>query len=191
MKRSAAALAGATGAISVVTAINRLGGLDVRTLAATPQAIADGRIWLLLTSASLADKPAVASILGFFVVGLATLVLCGARVVWLSAALGHVGSALVVYLAITTAHRVVTTPDYGTSAMIAAWIGAIAYIGWRRGLRVGSIGLVLGAAAIGWLCKGNLTILDTEHAFALFFGAAAAGFVPSLRFNPAAPSPTT
>lgn len=203
MKRNAAALAGMTGAISVVTVVNRLGAIDVRTLAASPQQLADGRVWLLLTSAVLADKPAVASILGFLVVGLAALALCGGRVLWISALLGHVGAAVVVYLGIGLIRDVhhgayqgaVTYPDYGTSAMIAAWVGAVAYTAWVRRRRAPALALVAAAAAIGWLCKGSLTVLDTEHAFALVFGAAAAGFVPTFRLLPAgkpqAASPTT
>jgi hypothetical protein len=174
VKRSAAALAGATGAISAVTVANRLGAFDVRTLAATPQSVADGRVWLLLTSTLLADKPAVASIAGFLVVGLAALALCGGRAVWVSALIGHIGSALLVYLGIALTHRVVTDLDYGTSAIIAAWIGAIAAVAWSHGRRRGAVALVVASAFVGWLCKNQLTILDAEHAFALAAGAAVA-----------------
>ncbi len=181
MKRSAAALTGMTGAISVVTIANRLGAIDVRTLASTPQQVADGRVWLLVTSAVVADKPAAASILGFLVVGLAALVLCGGRVVLLSALLGHVGSAVFVYVALALAHRSVVDLDYGTSAIIAAWIGAIAAVSWRSGRRRDAVLLVAASAVVGWLCKSDLTILDAEHAFALVAGIAVAGqTVPAL-----------
>ena len=203
MRRSALTLTCATGAISVVTAANRLGAFDVRTFASSPQQLADGRVWLLLTSAALADKPAVASILGFLVVGLVALAVCGSRVVWVSALLGHVGATLTVYLGVGLIRDLssgayqgaVTYPDYGTSAIIAAWIGAVAFVAWRRRLRGAAVALVLVAAAIGWLCKNELTILDTEHAFALLFGAASARFAPAARLprlvRRPAPSPTT
>ena len=189
MKRDAAALAGLTGVISVVTVVNRLGAIDVRSLAATPAQLADGRVWLLATSAVLADKPAAASILGFLAVGGAALALCGGRVLWISALLGQVGATLAVYLGIALvrlAHHgaydgAITHPDYGTSAIIAAWIGAIAAVAWRHRRRREAALLVLAAAAIGWLCKNQLTILDAEHAFALVAGMATAGqTVPAL-----------
>jgi hypothetical protein len=203
MNRSATALAGLTGTTTAATIANRLGTLDVRTLASSPQAFADGRVWLLLTSAILADRPAAASILGFFVVGLAALAICGSRILWLSALLGHVGSAVVVYLGIglirDVAHGAyqgaVAYPDYGTSAIIAAWIGAIAFVAWRNGLRRSAVAFVLVAAAVGWLCKSDLTILDTEHAFAFAFGAATARLAPLLQLpgprRRPAPSPTS
>ena len=189
MKRNAAALAGLTGAISVVTVVNRLGAIDVRTLAATPQQLADGRVWLLLTSAVLADKPAVASVLGFLVVGVAALMLCGGRVLWISALLGQVGATVAVYLGIALVRLLhhgaydgaLTHPDYGTSAIIAAWIGAIAAVAWRPRRRREALALVLVAALVGWLSKNTLTILDAEHGFALVAGIATAGqTIPAL-----------
>lgn len=202
MSRSALALAGLTGATTAVTVANRLGAVDARTFASSPQQLADGRVWLLLTSAILADRPAAASILGFLVVGLAALALCGSRVLWVAALAGHVGSALAVYLGIGLIRHLshgawqgaIAYPDYGTSAMIAAWIGAIAFVAWRHRLRAAAVGLVLVAAAIGWLCKGTLTVLDSEHAFALAIGVATARLAPALRLprlvRRPAPAPT-
>ena len=189
MSRSALTLAGLTGATTAVTVANRLGALDARTLASSPQQLADGRVWLLLTSAVLADRPAAASILGFFAVGLAALAICGSRVLCVSALLGHVGSALAVYLGIGLVRHLshgawqgaIAAPDYGTSAVIAAWIGAIAFVAWRHRLYTATVGLVAAAAAIGWLCKGSLTVIDSEHAFAVTIGVATARLAPTLR----------
>lgn len=177
---SASVLVTATGLISAVTAAARAGEVPLRTVAATPESISDGRIWLLATSAVLADRPAVASILGFLVVGLAALWLCGARVTWLAAVTGHVLSALIVYVALgfvrllepAAFEHLLRLPDYGTSAVIAAWIGAIAYDIWMRKRRMAAVALVVAAALLGWYFKGALTVLDTEHAVALAFGAA-------------------
>jgi hypothetical protein len=172
---------GATGAISVVTAINRLGPLPTRLLASSPRELADGRIWLLGTSALVADRPAVASIVGFAVVGLAAVALCGSRVVWLAAVTGQLASALLVYagifltrLADPTAFASVFSPsDYGTSAIIAAWIGAVACLLWARRARLGAVMLCVVSALVGWLFKSQLTALDVEHAVALACGIAA------------------
>jgi hypothetical protein len=172
---------GATGAISVVTAINRLNVLPTRLLASSPQEVADGRIWLLGTSALVADRPAVASIVGFAVVGLAGVALTGPRVVWLAAVTGQVASALLIYGVIlltraadpTAFASVVTRSDYGTSAIIAAWIGAVAYLLWERGARLRAVALCAVSGLVGWLFKSQLTALDAEHVVALGCGIAA------------------
>jgi hypothetical protein len=176
--RSYGAVLGATGLISVATAIDRLDLLPTRLFASSPQEFADGRVWLLATSAVVADRPAGASIVGLAVVGLAAVAFCGARVAWLAAVTGQIGSALLVYTTIiltraadpTAFASVVSYPDYGTSAVIAAWIGAIAYRLWSRGGRAAAILLCLASGLIGWLFKSQLTALDTEHVVALCFG---------------------
>jgi hypothetical protein len=168
------------GVISIVTAITRVGYVSVRTVAASPQTVGDGRIWLLASSALVADRPAVASVVGFVIVGLAAVALCGPRVAWLAAASGHVFSAAIVYAGIgiaraadpTAFQSLVDYPDYGTSAIIAAWIGALACLLWLRERRVQAVALCVTSAVLGWYFKGTLTALDTEHAFALGFGVA-------------------
>jgi hypothetical protein len=197
MSRGSASILAATGVVSAVTAVSRAGALPVRELASSPQTFADGRVWLLATSAVLADRPATASILGFLVVGLVAVHLCGPRVVWLAAATGHVLASAVVYLALglvrlldpSAFEHVLRLPDYGTSAVIGAWIGAIAADLWRRHHRLGAVGLVVVSGLVGWYFKGSLTVIDTEHAVAVAVGIAAMRLVPALRlprFGPAA-----
>jgi hypothetical protein len=184
MRRGVLSVLAAAGVISIVTAVTRAGDLGVRALAATPDAVADGRVWLLVTSALVADRPALASILGLATVGVVAVTLCGKRVLWLAAASGHILSAAIVYGAIALARiadardleSVMGYPDYGTSAIIAAWIGAIACVLWLRGRRAGAVALCVASALLGWYFKGTLTVLDTEHAFALAFGAAVTAY---------------
>jgi hypothetical protein len=184
--RGVASVLAATGLISLATALTRLNQLPLRELAATPASFADGRLWLLVTSALVADRPAFASLAGFLVVGVTTVAICGPRVAWIAAAAGHVVSAAVVYVAIGLVRltepaafaNVLHLPDYGTSAVIAAWIGAIAAVLWRRQRRAGAVALVVVSALLGWLCKGTLTWLDTEHAVALAIGVAAMSYGP-------------
>jgi hypothetical protein len=182
MRRGAGTVLGATGAISVVTAVNRLDLLPLQLVASSPQSFADGRFWLLGTSVLVADRPAVASILGFAVVGLAAVALCGPRVSLVAGVSGHLLSAVLVYALILAArlddptafHSVFSEADFGTSAVIAAWLGAVAYRLWIRRLQTLAVALVVVSALIGWLCKGNLTALDVEHAVALGCGILAA-----------------
>lgn len=188
MVRAIASVSGATAVVGVVTAVNRLGAVSIPALAASPRGIGEGKLWLLATSALLADRPLAPSFVGLVVVGLAALAVCGARVLWTTAAAGHVLSALVVYglvgavrLADPTAFQaVLSLPDYGVSALIAAWIGAIACVEWRRrpglGPRVAIAVGCLGCAGIGILCRPDLTVLDSEHVVAFAIGVALARF---------------
>jgi hypothetical protein len=192
MPRGAASVLLATGLISVTTAATRLSQVPLRALAATPQSLAEGRIWLLATSALVADRPAFASILGFLAVGMAAVWLCGSRVVWVAAATGHIFSAAIVYFGIglvrlaepAAFESALGLRDFGTSAIIAAWIGAIAYLLWRRGRRVPAVSLCVVSALVGWYCKGTLTVLDWEHLFALGFGAVASRYAAALELRP-------
>ena len=140
-------------AVSAVTVLNRLGFVSLRTLASTPHGVANGREWQLLTSAFVADRPAVPSVVGFTIVGIAAVALAGARVLWTAAIAGHLLSTVVVYSVLDVAGVTVTRPDYGTSAIIAAWIGVIAFSLWRRGAGFTAVGLCVVAALVGWLLR--------------------------------------
>jgi hypothetical protein len=175
---AALAASGATGVTAVVTAANRLGALSVTTLAATPREVGERRVWLLFSSGLLADRPAIPSLLGFWIVGFAVLLVCSVRV----AVGGHTLSALGVYGAIGLTRlldthsfaSVVTLTDYGLSAMIAAWLGALACVFWRRHPARISRALIvagsIGCAGIGLAFRPNVTFLDTEHLLAYGIG---------------------
>jgi hypothetical protein len=176
----------ATGATALVTVANRLGELSVSSLAASPEAIGDGKVWLIASSGLLADRPAVLSLVGFWIVGFAALLVCSARVVAGVAVGGHMLSALGIYgviglVRLADPHAfgaVMHVADYGLSAMIAAWLGAISCIVWRRHsgrlhrtlVVVGS----LGCAGIGLLFRPDVTFLDSEHVLAYAIGIALA-----------------
>ena len=46
----------ATGAVATVTLLNRFGTLPLRDVASSQRAVDEGRVWLLLTSAFVADR---------------------------------------------------------------------------------------------------------------------------------------
>src|SRR4051794_14135945 len=79
------------------TAANRLEGVPLASLAATPRAVGEGKAWLLLTSAVLADTPWLPSLLGFGVVLVGVLYVLPARHVVAAAIAGQVLSTLLVY----------------------------------------------------------------------------------------------
>src|SRR5436309_5433236 len=65
---------------------------------------------------------------------------CGWRIFWFAALAGQTFSTLLGYSVIGMARlvepdafqRLVTAPDHGVSAISAAWLGAVATVGWRR-----------------------------------------------------------
>jgi hypothetical protein len=170
----------ATAVISLVTALNRVGVIPLRDLAASPDTVADGRPWLLLTSAFVADRPVLPSIAGFAIVGTGVWLACGRRVLWLAAICGHLVATVAVYAGLDLAGVTMARADFGTSAIVAAWIGALAYWLYARGSGRFAAALCLAAALVGWLLRPELDLLDTEHALALPMGAALAASVPRL-----------
>jgi hypothetical protein len=159
-------------------------GLAV-ALAASPSRIAHGRLWLLVTSGLLAERPVGPSIISFALLAALTLVVCGRRVFWLAAVAGHVLSTLIVYGAIAVGRFVEANDfrvafgsyDYGVSAVSAAWLGAIAAAGWRvRGqTRAGRVAIALGCVAVAvfaYVMHPGVTIIGSEHVFAFAIGIA-------------------
>jgi hypothetical protein len=171
-----------TAVVTAGTALNRLAGLPLGSVAASPRALDEGRLWLLVTSGLLADDPWLPSLVGFAIVLSCALCLLAPRIVIGVAAAGQVGSALVVYGAIAAVRLVdprafsslLTAPDYGVSAIIAAWIGAVAAVAWRRfPTRNGRLGVVAGCLVclgVGLACRPDVTFLDSEHLVAFGLG---------------------
>jgi hypothetical protein len=154
-------------------------------LAASPARVGHGRIWLLLTSGLLAERPFGPSIISFAFLASLTFVACGSRAVWFAAALGHVCSTLVAYVAIALAwtlnpndlRGVISSHDYGVSAVSAAWLGAIAAAGWRtRGQTfAGRLTIVVSCVAVtlfAYTLHPGVTIFASEHVIAFAIGIA-------------------
>jgi len=171
----------ATAAVALVTALNRLGVIPLHELAGSPLAVTDGHEWLLVTSAFVADRPVLPSIAGFALVGIAVWLVSGSRVLWVAAFGGQVLATLTVYAALDLTGENVTRADFGTSASIAAWIGALAYRLHLRGSRRLAFGFCVAAALVGWVLRPQLDLLDLEHAVALPIGIAVAACAPRLR----------
>jgi hypothetical protein len=176
------AASAATGITTALTLANRLGDLPLSSLAASAQTIENGKLWLIVTSGLIADRPAVPSLIGFWIVGLAVLLVCSTRLAVGVAVAGHTLSALGIYGVIGLTRlvdphafsTVAKLADYGLSAMIAAWLGAIARTFWARYpshphrllIALGS----LGCAGVGLAFRPDVTFLDSEHLLAYTIG---------------------
>jgi hypothetical protein len=181
-RRAAAWVSAATGVSAGATAANRLGAVSASTLASTPQAVAEGKVWLIGTSALLADRPALPSLVGFWIVGLVVLLVCSARLAVGVAVAGHSLSALGIYGLLGVVRLVepnafgslLAAADYGLSAIIAAWLGAVAAVSWRRWpsavARVVIAAGSLGCAGVGIAFQPDVTFLDSEHLLAFAIG---------------------
>jgi len=170
--------------VATLTVAQATGEIGVRTVAASPQRIASGRLWLLITSGLLVQKPLAVSLLSFAALGALTVVVCGWRVLAWAALLGHVTATLIVYGALalvrlewpTAFAGVWSAPDYGVSAIAAAWLGAVAFVAWRRRppTLAGRAPVVLSCVAVAifaWMLHGHLNVLDSEHGVAFVIGA--------------------
>ena len=186
----AAWICAATAVAGAATAANRAGWLGFSHFAASPRAVSEGKIWLLLTSGVVADRPWLASLLGFAIDGFAALSLARASVVVVAGLMGQVVATLVVYGFLGAADAIdqgafanlVRQPDIGLSAIIAAWIGVISCMLWRRYRSprahvLNALGCI-GCALIGFAFRPDLTALDSEHLVAFALGVAVAAWWP-------------
>jgi hypothetical protein len=176
----------ATTVVAIVTAATRARIVPLRALAGTPADVADGKVWFLVSNALVADNPVVLSLVAFAGFAAAAGAICGPRTLCVSAALGHVGSTVPVYLALGAVglvrpgavDRVVHVRDYGVSAIIAAWLGALSLVLWRRHPsrrpRLAVAGFCVLCGIVGSFADTNLTPLDFDHVLAFGIGIACA-----------------
>jgi hypothetical protein len=196
--RELALVAVAVAAVGGVTAAARLGTVGMNVLVGTPSDVSDGKVWAPLTGAFVADRPVALSLAAFALFAAATLVVCGSRILAVSAVVGHVGSTLLVYLGVAAVRAVdpeafesaVAHRDYGVSAVIAAWLGALVLVEWRK-RRSGRERLAVAAfvalcALVGWIADSQRTALDADHVVAFGIGVAVAGARLRLRLPRAA-----
>jgi hypothetical protein len=167
-------------------ALIELTGADLTRddVGASPDTVADGALWRLLTSALLVDAglPLLQIALAALVTAL-VLVRHGAITWWLAALAGHVGSAVLAYAIIAvadalgsaSADRVEDDWDYGISCVMAALTGVL-FAGGARRLRArtgGALDIALVVAAAAALVAWIVTIdwYGVEHVFAFALGA--------------------
>jgi len=165
-----------------------------RDLAASPAAIAAGKIWLLGTSALLVSGaptlglgPTAVSLLELAALVAAVALLVsrlGGAAFWRAAIAGHVVATLVVYAGVgllwllsrELVSGVLHEPDYGVSSIWLAVLGALAVSAWKTMLARGREGAELAlfaACAVAGLVGATLfsPFVDAEHAFAFSLGA--------------------
>ncbi|HLY93671.1 MAG TPA: hypothetical protein VKP14_02390 [Gaiellaceae bacterium] len=167
----------------------------VSALAASPDRVREGKLWFLVSSAVLVDRPVALSLLSFTALAVSALILCGTRTFWWSAFLGQVLATMLVYAFIGVARwfvvgafdSSVASPDYGVSTVCAAWLGSIAALMWRRRGRsaLGKLSIASSCVAVGlfaYSVRPDVSVLSSEHlvAFALGVGAAIPGLMRRL-----------
>jgi hypothetical protein len=180
-------LAGLMAVVSTLTTAERERLIPLGDLVSSPHAVAEARLWSLLTSALLVQSPLIWSLVFFALLGALVLRACGSRVLWISALSGHVGSTLAVYALVGVTRTldprafqaVLNAPDYGVSAISAAWLGAVASVSWRARGRTarGKIATALAVAAVAlfaWTLRGHASFLDLEHVIAFCIGVVVA-----------------
>jgi hypothetical protein len=186
------------GLVCIVTGITfatRAHELPLTPFVASATKIASGQLWVLPASALVVDRPVLIGLAVFAVLAVATLRICGARTFWLTAAVGHAGSTLLVYGIIGSTQladlgafaSAAARPDFGVSAIQGAWVGAITATAWiRAGTDYRDRSLVAAGvcaiAGVGWWLHPDPSILTTEHLFAFFIGCVIVSWRPLAGF---------
>jgi hypothetical protein len=153
--------------------------------AATPAAIASGKLWVLVTSALLVNGPAALELAGLIAAAVVLIHRHGGAMFWLVAIVSHFGSTLVTYAGVGllwladhgAVEDVLERPDYGISAAWMGLLGALFASSWRS-LGRGSdawveralFGVCLVAAIVSFAFFPLLA--GTEHVLAFALGAA-------------------
>lgn len=158
---------------------------EVSDLASSPQKIADGKLWTLMSSAFLVDGPPIVQIFAVAVLAAVLVHFRGSFVFWRAALAGHVTATLLTYLGVgalwlvdqRATAGVVTSPDYGISCVWAGGLGAVAAGAWRARGRAPRAQAVV-VAAVSMLTA--LTVFSTglaqiEHVLAFALGALVIG----------------
>jgi len=107
----------------------------VRALAASPARVGEGKLWFLVSSAVLVDRPVVLSLLSFAVLATLALTACGSRTFWWSAILGQVVATLLVYVFIGAARRIVAARSTQALARLTTASRRSPLRGWDRSQR--------------------------------------------------------
>jgi hypothetical protein len=168
-------------AIAAVRAVDP-SHVSVKALACSPEAMAAGRLWTLVTSAAIIAGPPVPQLVMTGIVAVVVVRLAGARTWWLSAVTGHFGATFVAYAGIAaiyavdrpTAEGVVHAPDYGISAVWAATTGTLLVLLHRAGVhpRLTAVCTVALLGAFVALVGIDGELADVEHLLAFLFGLA-------------------
>jgi hypothetical protein len=172
-------------AIAVFEIMRRTVGFpEPSDFALTPAALAEGKVWLLFTSALLVSGPPLLELAGLV---LAIGVLArrdGPASFWRAGFAGHLGGTLTVYAAIgvlwviarSTVRSAVYAPDYGVSAVWLGVLGAIfvSVLPERRqhalgGLEKAALALCVTAAVVGAVFFDPVPA--GEHTLAFLIGA--------------------
>ncbi len=142
-------------------------GIEDPALQASAEAVGDGRLWLLFTSA-LEPQGAYPLLQVAGAAGLAALLIAraSARVWWCCALAGHVLSAVAVYVVLGFDGA---QPDYGISCVAGGTIGGL-FVS-SRGSRAALAAALAGTAVLLVNSHGRYGL---EHPLSIAFGAAAA-----------------
>ncbi|MGZ6696426.1 MAG: hypothetical protein ACXVFL_12385 [Solirubrobacteraceae bacterium] len=158
-----------------------LGEPEVGDLASSPQKIADGKVWTLLSSAFLVDGPPLVQIVAVAILATVLVHFRGSFVFWRAALAGHVTATVLTYLGVgalwvvdrRATGGVVTSPDYGISCVWAGGLGAIVAGAWQaRGHSPRARAVVVAAVAmLAALTVFSSGLAQIEHVLAFALGA--------------------
>ena len=164
-------------------------GIGPSDVGSSPDTFTDGCVPRMLASSLLVDdEPVWGQVALLLFVSLLLLARAGAVTWWLTALLGHVGSALLAYgviaiaVALGSASAKAATDDwdYGISCVLGAQLAALAYGAWQARARraAGPLDGAILLLAAGALVVFAVTVdwYGIEHFFAFAIGLAVAAW---------------
>ncbi len=174
--RDLAGLASVVVYLAVVAFVQATGMPDLSSLAASPDEVGDGQVWLLLSSGLVIDGVPWLQFAVLAIVLALAYAEVGAARLWAAGLTAHVGSAVLAYLGIgllsvvgVGTGEVGSEADYGVSVLLAGELGVIAVSGGRR------LVLVVAALALAGFALGLAdasALANVEHLLGFVLGAA-------------------
>lgn len=161
---------------------------SIRGFASTPDLIADGHLWTLLTSALPVSRFPFAEIAGMVAAMWGVWRVVGIGAVWAAGLAAHIGSTLVVYAGIGGLWLIdhgsvgdqLDRRDYGISAI---WLGELGFLTtalWPRNRRAAvGVGVSSLVVSVGLLPIAG-PMATAEHLLALTIGAVLPKTVPGV-----------
>jgi hypothetical protein len=179
-----ASIGGYLVAVAVFETTRRAAGFPTPSdIALTPAKLAEGKVWLLLTSALLVSGPPLLELSGLVLATGLLVRRAGPAAFWRAAVAGHVGGTLLTYAGIgllwltarSAVAGIVRNSDYGVSSVWLGVIGAVFASTLRKARPWSALdGSVLGICSIAALIGASAfpALSDVEHGLAFVLGAA-------------------
>ena len=164
--------------VAVLAVVQLTGWPAVADVASSPAQIADGQVWLLLTSGLVIDGLPWAQLTLLAALLVVAVRRLGTAWTWIAALGAHVGAALIAYAAVgvlwlvdrSAVEGTVDQADYGVSVILAGLLGALTVTAPTR--RAAIVLALASGAGFAAATATSSALASAEHALGFAIGAA-------------------